>query len=155
MSSVLTIQERIKLHETNRDFYKACADKEKSEEKKKVLLFNMEKEIVALQELYQRLALLQSPSFLLLIAPVTPGTITHRLAMSSPTEDHARAEVEEELLQAVKDGRFKPFNGTYHVIVVRAALYNNEKNVSDIVVGNSFVTDKTCHYENGYITVNP
>ena len=155
MNTLMTIEERIKLHEGNLEFYQNHAKVDKTAEGQELTQKNIKEEQDKLKELYQRRELLKKPSFQMVIAPRSSEVVTNVLAMSSRSQSEAMYETNDELILAVKDGRFKPYNGEFHIIVVRTALFSLERSLSitEIINGNAFISDMVVKVENGVISI--
>ena len=126
----MTIEDRIKLHEDNLEFYQNHAKVDKTAEGQELTQKNIKEEQDRLKELYQRRELLKNPSFQIVIAPKSSGVVTNVLAMSSRFQSEAIKEVYDELILATKEGRFQPFNGEFHIVVVRTQFFKLKQSLS-------------------------
>ena len=155
MNTLMTIEERIKLHEGNLEFYQNHAKVDKTAEGQDLTQKNIKEEQDKLNDLYLRRALLKNPSFQMVVAPMPSEIVTNMFSMSSRSQSEAIDETYDELILAVKDGRFKPYNGEFHIIVVRTALFRLERshNIIEIINGDAFITDMVVKVENSVISI--
>ncbi len=155
MNTLMTIDDRIRLHESNLEFYQNRAKVDKTALGQDLTQKNIKEEQEKLTELYQRRELLKNPSFQMVVAPKTTGIVTNVLAMSSRFQSEAIDETYDELILAVKDGRIKLFNGDFHIIVVRTALFRIECSLSiaEVINGDAYITDMVVKADNGIISV--
>lgn len=155
MNTLMTIDERIKLHEGNLEFFQNHAKVDKTAVGQDLTQKNIKEEQDKLEELYQRRELLKNPSFQMVVAPKSSEIVTNVLAMSSRFQSEAMDETYDELILAVKDGRFKPFNGEFHIVVVRTQLFKLERSrsIAEVINGKAYITDMVIKADNGVISV--
>ena len=106
-----------------------------------------------INEFWIRKVLLSNPKFSILIAPQNTDVVVCQIPMSSPTEEHARQEIGEALLNAFSVDGLRLYDGDFTAIVVRNSLYNKTvRKVADIMNDNeAYVTSAAFRVEKGNI----
>lgn len=107
-----------------------------------------------INEFWVRKVLLSNPKFSILIAPQNTNIVVCQIPMSSPTEEQARQEIGEALLNAFSMDGLRLYDGEFTVIVVRNSLYNKtERKVAEIMNDNeAYVTSAAFRVEKGGIS---